>query len=126
MAGGHPLHADIGPIISFGRPEAQTPDVCWLNYHQYCWSKFSERDFDFILIDGRFRVACTCQSLLRCNKPGVLFAIHDFWNRPEYHILLKFFDVIDRADSLGIFKAKQKIDWQELNLVLQDHQFDYD
>jgi len=118
-----PLHADIGKTREWGAPMDRVPQIHWLNYHQYCWNGFSNRQFDLILIDGRFRVACVCQSLLRCARENMLLAIHDFWNRPHYHVVLDFLDTLEKVDSLGIFKPKSTIDWQALSLVLQDHQF---
>ena len=120
-----PLYVDIGRVRSWGAPCTKTPRPCWLNYHQHCWRLFSERDFDLILVDGRFRVACVCQTLLRCGGTDLLFAIHDFRDRPEYHVLLEFIDVINQVDTLGIFKAKAAIDWRKLAVVIQDHQFVY-
>jgi hypothetical protein len=119
-----PLHADIGEIGPWGFPAAEEPRIRWLRYHQDCWDYFPERTFECILVDGRFRVACVCQSLLRCDTEATRFAIHDFWNRPEYHVVLDFLDSVDRKDSLGIFRAKSDIDWRSLSLVLQQHQFD--
>ena len=118
-----PVYADIGSTGNWGAPVDKTPQIHWLNYHQYCWNGFSNRQFDLILVDGRFRVACVCQALLRCDRENMLLAIHDFWNRPQYHAVLDFLDAIEKKDSLGIFKPKATIDWQELSLVLQNNQF---
>ncbi|MDL2307172.1 hypothetical protein LJC48_03975 [Desulfovibrio sp. OttesenSCG-928-C06] len=121
-----PLHADIGLVGDWGAPAARKPQARWLNYHQHCWEAIPERNFDFILIDGRFRVACLCQSLLRCNNDCLTFAFHDFFDRPWYHIVLGFVDIVAQADTLAILKPKQTVDWRKLNLVLQAHQFLFD
>lgn len=45
---------------------------------------------DTVFIDGRYRVACALNALI--NFPKVKkFIIHDYTNRPQYHILEKFF-----------------------------------
>ena len=119
-----PIHADIGETKSWGKPVAESPDIEWLNYHQYCWEKIPEKRFDLILIDGRFRVACACQCLLRCETKPTTFVIHDFWNRPHYHVLLKYFDEESSADSLVILRPKKRIRWQYLAMLLQKHMLD--
>lgn len=121
-----PLYTDIGQVKKWGRPASDQREVAWLNYHQYCWEHFSERAFDIVLIDGRFRVACLCQSLLRCKHEKIMFAFHDFWTRPHYHVVLHFLDLIEKEDSLGVFKPKSSIDWRQLGIVLQQHLFQYE
>jgi len=120
-----PLHANIGQVGEWGAPHTTTPRTRWLSYHQHCWGLFSKRDFDLVLIDGRFRVACVCQTLLRCNGQDMILAVHDFWHRPGYHVVLDFIDAIHQVDSLGIFKAKASIDWRKLAVILQEYQFVY-
>lgn len=121
-----PFHANIGPVRAWGAPVAEEPQICWLNYHQYCWETILERTFDIILIDGRFRVACLCQSLLRCDNDNATYLFHDFFNRPDYSVVLEFLDVVAQADTLAVFKPKKNINWKKLNLVLQAHQFVFD
>lgn len=120
-----PIHADIGAVQEWGTPIAQSPELIWLNYHQHCWEEIPENNFDMILIDGRFRVACVCQCLFRCIIHDTVFVIHDFWNRPHYHGVLKFLKEENRADTLGIFRPKKRLNWKSLFLLLQEHQFDY-
>ncbi|MDR1125613.1 MAG: hypothetical protein LBM64_06080 [Deltaproteobacteria bacterium] len=119
-----PYHADIGPVGEWGNPVSKKPAVCWLDYHQSCWEKFGGNDFDLVLIDGRFRVACLCQTLLRC-PPDTGIAFHDFWDRPEYHVVLDFVDVLGRSEKLGLFRRKKTIDWVKLCLLLQACQFTF-
>ncbi len=118
-----PCHAHIGPTAEWGKPLAQTPELQWLNYHMGCWSNIPQENFDYVLIDGRFRVACLCQYLLRNHNPSVNIAIHDFWNRPQYHCLLSFLDVVEQVDTLGIFQPKENIDFQKVGLLLQEYLF---
>jgi predicted O-methyltransferase YrrM len=51
-------------------------------------SNLEKEQFDVILIDGRDRVRCTIASIPLLKKDGILL-IHDFWNRPKYHSVLK-------------------------------------
>lgn len=52
--------------------------------------------------------------------------IHDFWNRTEYHDILQFVDVLDRADTAVVLRQKplDSSDWRKLALCLQKYQFD--
>ena len=81
------------------------------------------RNLDLILIDGRFRVACLCQSLLHCDNKDVTFVIHDFFDRPDYHCVLKLCTEVDRADTSVVLRRKKRVDWKQLSLMLQAHQF---
>ncbi len=118
-----PIHANIGATEEWGAPKDKYPRWDWLNYHEQVWELMPHTDFDLILIDGRFRVACLCQSLLRCENREVVFLVHDFWDRPQYHDILKLCALVDRADTLAVFKRKRSTDWKRVCLVLQKHQF---
>lgn len=118
-----PIHAAIGPTRDWGRPASAEPEIAWLNYHQSSWALMPARNFDFILIDGRFRVACLCQSLLRCENDDPFILMHDFWNRPHYHVVLDYCDAAGRADSSVLLRRKARLDWKALALTLQEYQF---
>lgn len=121
-----PLYADIGPIGEWGKPLQQTPDKRWLNYHETCWRDIPSAPFDMVLIDGRFRVACLCQYLLRYGSRNTVIAFHDFWDREQYHGVLQFLEVKDRADTLAIFTVKENIDQAPLKALLAQHMFIYE
>lgn len=118
-----PIHASIGATGDWGYPAAAEPQAAWLNYHQSSWGLMPDRAFDLILIDGRFRVACLCQSLLRCENPEVRILIHDFWVRPNYQVALEHCEALQRAESSVLLRRKADIDWRALALTLQDYQF---
>lgn len=120
-----PLYADIGKVKAWGVPANSSPSVAWLNYHQHIWKKIPDPTFDFILVDGRFRVACLLQCLLRCVNREVIIVVHDFWNRPYYHRVLGHLNVVDKVDSLGVFTPKKRLNWKKLTLTLQDCQLDW-
>lgn len=74
-------------------------------------SKEEQKKIDFVLIDGRFRVACCLKSFEIVNEK-CLIAFDDFLNRPQYHVVLKYFDIIDTTNDkrMVILKKKQKIE----------------
>jgi len=72
-------------------------------------AKLDLKYFDVIHVDGRYRVMCALEALDYMG-PDSLLLIHDFWNRPHYHSILKFFDANPRAHRYGVLKKKSSID----------------
>ena len=70
---------------------------------------------DAALVDGRFRAACALKLLHFLNKNGVLF-MHDFWLRPEYHVVLNYYNVIGHSRSIAVLRMKPVLerpaDWR--------------
>lgn len=116
---------NIGEVKKWGFPKDESHRQ---NFPLYSQSIFVSLDsaqlsqIDTIFIDGRFRVACALNAILHCPKS--LIIIHDFFNRPHYHILLDFLECIDSANNLGIFQAKPTLNKQAIIKLLQDYQFD--
>ena len=119
-----PFHVEIGATGEWGFPLSHKPDVAWLNYHQFIWDAVDALALDFVLVDGRFRVACTLQLLLRTREKTPLIMVHDFSPREYYHVLLKFFDVIEQADTAVILERKEPVPFADVALCLQLYQFD--
>jgi hypothetical protein len=113
---------DIGKT-SHGKPISKKLQASWLNYHQHIWEHIPADSLDFALVDGRFRVACVFQLLLRCKAALPIF-IHNFRDRTWYHPLLKFVDELDKAGTAIVVKRKRYVDWRRLSLLLMDHIFD--
>lgn len=113
------LRADIGPIGFLGGPGKGSDREEWPNYSRTPWTHLNGHALDLILIDGRFRVACILDSLLRIDRRTVL-AVHDFWNRPAYHAVLPFLDEIDRCESLGVFRVKREFDRAAAEALLKE------
>lgn len=63
---------------------------------------------DFILVDGRFRVAC-CLKCFDMINDECLIAFDDFVPRKQYHIVLDFFDIIDQIQGGDMVILKKKI-----------------
>jgi hypothetical protein len=65
--------------------------------------------FDKVLIDGRGRGWCA-EKIIPYLKEDSLVFIHDYWQRPQYHIVEKWFDVVDyvkTGQSLVVLKLKK-------------------
>lgn len=103
------LRADIGPIGFMGGPGKGSTRDRWPDYARTPWTHLDASQLDLILIDGRFRVASILETILRA-PPQATIAVHDFWNRPAYHGVLPFLEVVDRCQSLGVFRVRPDFD----------------
>lgn len=116
---------DIGEVQKWGFPAHQTHRHNFPLYSQGIFSSLDStkrKEIDTIFIDGRFRVACGLNAIFHCPHSTIL--IHDFFNRPHYHILLDFLECIARADTLGVFRLKGKPSPHTLTTLLHHYQFD--
>lgn len=94
---------------------------------KHLWHKYSQNysdEFDLVLIDGRFRVACFLDICLKGGTPTVLF--HDFLNRPEYHVVLQFSTVVESVDTLVILKINDTIDKQNVQELYETYSLNSD
>lgn len=102
---------NIGPTRGWGYPESNNDKKLFEAYSSSIFESIDSKLIDLALVDGRFRVACTLKIILSCHENKHLkILIHDFWNREQYHVVLKYLDVIKRADTIGLFTIKNDID----------------
>lgn len=90
-------HVNIGRTGKWGSP---TGGDGFRRYHLYPLSIWDHDDFrhpDVILVDGRFRVACTLAAMLRCTRETTLL-FDDYAARKGYHAVEEF---LDRQESVG-------------------------
>ena len=57
------------------------------------------------------------------NDTDILI-IHDYNNRPEYHVIEKIFNKINSIDTLAIF-VKKSADVNLINELYQQYKFDH-
>ena len=93
------------------------------NYSSKVFEYIDKEKIDTVFIDGRFRVACALQSIINLNKNAVII-IHDFFDRDYYHVLLNYLEVINKADTLGVFKIKENINYDEIKELIKQYQYD--
>jgi hypothetical protein len=97
------LHANIGPIGGWGYPTDPASQPLWVGYQQGVFRALPQsREADFVMVDGRFRVACFAQAILNCS-PATLIAVHDFTSRPHYHVIHDLAREIAVAQDMSIF-----------------------
>jgi hypothetical protein len=49
--------------------------------------------------------------------------VHDFWNREEYHCVLKYLDTEEKVDRLGVFRLKADISLPEIEAEYEHYKF---
>jgi hypothetical protein len=118
-------HADIGPTTNWGHPSDRSRIAEWPSYWQAPWRILDAAAVDLVLVDGRFRVASALSSILHGNQ-DMTIAFHDFWNRPHYHVVLKYLNCACRADTLGIFFIRSAIDSRNVAADLVRYAFEPD
>jgi hypothetical protein len=93
-------HLDTKPN-TWGHPGENSIKADWINYSEQIKNV---TQVDLVLIDGRFRVACC----LKCFGSGALIAFDDFLDRKHYHIVLDYYDIVEKtADGrMAILKEK--------------------
>lgn len=105
-------HANIGPVGDFGGPTNREFMHMWPNYHHGIWEKIPFVP-DFVLVDGRFRVATALQAAVRC-RPGARIAVHDYTWRDDYHVLEPFFETAETVETMRIFTVPSAFRTSEL------------
>lgn len=97
---------------SWGNPGPKSTKAQRKNYSNYLrnLTPSEQQQIDLILIDGRFRVAC-CLKCFDVINPDCLIAFDDFLNRPHYHIVLDYFDIVKKTpdNRMVILKKKKNI-----------------
>jgi hypothetical protein len=102
---------------TWGNPGPNSTQEQIIDYSDQIRKLGSEKT-DFVLIDGRFRVAC-CLKCFDVVTDKCLIAFDDFLNRPDYHIVLDYYDIIDKSDDniMVILKKKKNIKSPSLELI---------
>jgi hypothetical protein len=110
---------DIGKTKAWGFPIDDSHKEAWKQYPESVHEL--EGGWDTVLIDGRFRVACVVNVLLRVDSCCRIL-IHDFWNRNSYHVVLNYLDVLRSVDTLGVFQKRANCRENELETLRIQYQ----
>jgi hypothetical protein len=89
------IYCEMDSQRNWGQPGSKATDAQRRAYSDAVLDKQP----DMVLIDGRFRVACC----LKCPaQVPILF--DDFLERPQYHIVLEYFQIVDQAGRMVVLK----------------------
>jgi len=94
---------------TWGHPGKNSTPEQRINYsnHMLLLNKDKQQQLDLILIDGRFRVAC-CLKCFDVITNNCIILFDDFLNRPEYHVVLDYYDIIEQTDDNRMVALKKK------------------
>ena len=107
------LHADTGPISGWGWPEGPEHKELWPRYSSSVWEsdhmRAAAQPPDLVFVDGRFRVACALTAATHIDPFGLL-VVHDFWDRPHYHVVLDHLNVVAAVDTMVVLQRRPDFD----------------
>ena len=96
---------------TWGNPGQNATQIQKINYSDQI-KKLKKEDIqniDLILIDGRFRVAC-CLKCYELINDECLIVFDDFLTRKYYHVVLNYFDIVDKTpDNRMVILKKKKV-----------------
>lgn len=118
-ASAHPrrlLPVDIGPVGNFGMPTSEAQRDRFPLYSGAI--RGVAEPIDLCLVDGRFRVACALQALLALPADAVI-GVHDYRNRPQYHVIEHFARPVAEVETLTFFVRRPETQRRSLISVLK-------
>jgi hypothetical protein len=94
------------PWTGKGIPGKDSPPSTWPNYTHAYVSSFNA---DLIFIDGLFRVSCALCVWSEITT-RTFVTMHNFVNHRQYWVVLPWYDLIERGDTLVMLRKKEGVD----------------
>jgi hypothetical protein len=94
---------------TWGYPSRRCLKSNLINYSEHIRNLgIEERSkIDLVMIDGRFRVAC-CLKCFDIINDGCFIAFDDFLNRKKYHIVLNYYDIVEKTEDKRMVILRKK------------------
>ena len=94
---------------TWGYPSKSCEKSNLINYSEHIRNLgIEERSkIDLVMIDGRFRVAC-CLKCFDIINDGCFIAFDDFLNRKKYHIVLNYYDIVEKTEDKRMVILRKK------------------
>lgn len=112
-----PVHVDIGLTEEYGIPAFKDPAPsrleAWKRYPSAPWDRAALRDEapGLVLIDGRFRVACVLECMLRLPlEADPVFLLDDYGDRPHYAAIVPFVRDLVLVGRMAVFRRSGQCD----------------
>lgn len=88
------------------------------DWKRYSGAVLDVRNLDFILIHGRFRVAC-CLNCFNAVGNDCFIAFDDFLDRPQYHVVLIFYEIVEKTSDnrMVILKKRSNVEEPSRDLI---------
>jgi predicted O-methyltransferase YrrM len=109
---------------NWGYPGPKSTHIQHIKYsnHMRTLTPEEQQSIDLILIDGRFRVAC-CLKCFDIISPDCLIVFDDFLDRPQYHVVLDYYDVVEKTtDNRMVILRKKKHKNSVLNELISKYE----
>lgn len=112
---------DVGPLSDWGRPKDFSKKENFLPYINSIWDN---PDFlpQLVLIDGRFRIACFLNALLK-GEPGTVIIFDDYKQRPEYHVVEEILKPTQRFGRQALFVIPESLDKPNIQQLFEKFVF---
>ena len=92
---------------TWGRPGPDSTPDDWCRYSEVVRTLDTGIRLDLVLIDGRFRVAC-CLKCFDVISSECRIVFDDFLTRPYYHVVLDFYEIVEKTDDACLVVLKKK------------------
>ena len=94
---------------TWGYPSRRCLKSNLINYSEHIRNLgIEERSkIDLVMIDGRFRVAC-CLKCFDIINDGCFIAFDDFLNRKKYHIILVYYEIVEKTEDKRMVVLRKK------------------
>jgi hypothetical protein len=125
-------YGDIGLTGHWGRPIGlRSPSASRLEKFRRYSDPPAEcleggRTPDFVLVDGRFRVACVLKAIrMLQNERGWTIAMDDYGDRPHYHVINEFAN-IDRlvGGRMAVITSLKEFSQEQLESAIRKYEID--
>lgn len=97
---------------NWGNPGPNSTKEQHINYSEHIKliNKDEQKKIDMVFIDGRFRVAC-CLKCFDVINDNCLIIFDDFLNRSYYHVVLDYYDIVEKTkdERMVVLKKKKNI-----------------
>ena len=102
-----PIYVDIAADDkNFGNPKNTSKKRNWPLYSA---ALNNRGPFDVVLVDGRFRVACALSAHKMLKESNGILVVHDYTNRPHYHLIGRYYTKIDSVRTLAVFRPTKDL-----------------
>jgi hypothetical protein len=83
---------------------------------------------DFVLVDGRFRVACVLKALRALqHESGWTIAMDDYGDRPHFHVVSEFAEIDQLVNGrMAVITAAKPVDPQRLDSAIRKYEVELD
>jgi hypothetical protein len=105
----------VGPIGDWGLPTTYDRRENFRSYVTAIWE--GGESPDFVLIDGRFRVACFFYTVMRAG-PGTRIVFDDYKFRPHYHLVEEVLVPTERNGRQCLFVVPEKRNTEALERLV--------